>query len=96
MRGFKADRGRRRGLLGLVGFVLLFGGLLLLAWIRISALELRYEISYLKARKDRLLQRNRELRLERAALTSAEELQKRAREELLLRRPEEGEVIILR
>ncbi|RLA75957.1 MAG: cell division protein FtsL [Deltaproteobacteria bacterium] len=88
-------RKKGHGMFLLLGIALFFGGILFLAWVRIAVLQIRYDISHLRQQRDKLLQKNRELTLERASLSSAEEVERRAREELSLTYPQEGQVVIL-
>jgi len=80
----------------LLALLLLFLGLLFMVWVRLEVLGLGYEISHLKAQKDELLLRKKELTLERASLCSAQEIERRAKEELSLVYPKEGQVVIIR
>lgn len=80
----------------LLVLLLLFVGLLFVVWVRLKVLGLSYEISHLKAQRDELLLRKKELVLERASLCSAQEIERRAKEELSLVYPNEGQVVIIK
>lgn len=88
-------RSRKGSAIPWVGLALLLSGLLFLGAVRVKALQCRYEISRLQSQRDRLLKEKKELELELAMLTSPEEVERRAKEELGMVHPDPSRVMVL-
>lgn len=78
--------------LGILIIILIF----LLAWTHINIINRGYEIEELLAKKRVLEAMNKKLAIEIAALTSLERIEKKAKNELGLAKPEPGQVIIVK
>lgn len=90
------DRGRVRELLivvGLAGAMLL--PLLAYVWQNIEWIESGYAIESLKTRREKLIEANHKLRLERASLESLERVQRLATDQLGLAEPPGGTVVLV-
>lgn len=90
------DRGRVRELLivvGLAGVMLL--PLLAYVWQNVEWIESGYAIERLKNRRERLMEANHQLRLERSTLTSLGRVQRLADERLGLAEPPGGTVVLI-
>lgn len=77
------------------GVLVVLGALLFLTWIRVEVIHLGYVVARLEKERQSLLERKKELTLERELLTSPKELEQRAREELGMKYPKEEEVLII-
>ncbi len=77
------------------GVLMLLGALLFLTWIRVEVIHLGYVVTRLEKERQGLLERKKELTLEKELLTSPKELEQRAIEELGMKYPEDKEVLII-
>lgn len=78
-----------------LGVLMVLGALLFLTWMRIEVIHLGYVVARLEKERQGLLERKKELTLEKELLTSPKELEQRAMEELGMKYPEEEEVLII-
>lgn len=69
--------------------------LLLYVWQRVDLVRVGYDIQQLKARHTVLQRENHELRVKVSALTSPERIARVATEELNMRQPHPGEVVLV-
>lgn len=69
------------------------GVLFIYLWCRLVVVNTGYEISKANSARDSLIEDNRRLRIELVALKSPERIERIAREELKLARPQAGQTI---
>ncbi len=86
---------RRQFLLWLLVGVMLFAVGLAYTWQRFELVRYGYSIEELKSQRDRLMEANRQLRLEEASLRSPERIDALARNQLGLGPPSPGQVVKL-
>ncbi len=70
-------------------------GLFMFLWVRIYVLEIGYEMSKSMDLHDRLVQKNRALRIERASLISPSRIEKIAKNKLGMVVPDSNQVVTL-
>lgn len=90
------DRGRLRELVLVVGLAAaMLLPLLAYVWQNVEWIESGYALERLKTRKDRLIEANNQLRLERSSLESLARVQRLADERLGLAEPPGGTVVLV-
>jgi len=96
--GAKARSVSRRGNLLFLTLLLLFliGGSLVYVWSRIQVIQAGYEISNAMKAGRGLVEENKKLRVETAALKSYARIERLAAEELGMSKPTPDQVIIIR
>ena len=93
----RADRagGRRRFVVVAFLALALIGVVLVHVWLRLQVVHMGYVLSSASKLQSRLEQKNRELKIELATMTSPDRLESLARRRLGLKPPEKGQIIVL-